>query len=217
MLLTNADGSSAEMSGNGIRCLVQAAVAARMASPGTVVVDTGAGRRQVEYSDLGAGLGFGRGRHGPGAWVRGPPSRRAARLARVRRGGAQGMRAWTWATPTSCSSRSRPQPDLRCVGPVIDGSVAGGANVEVVRSSSPASDAERLSRSRSGSAGSGSPGSCGTGACAAAAAARSWGLGGAVVEVRVERGSAPGEARPGHRHAVRDLRGSSAEITVERW
>ena len=58
MLLTNADGSFAEMSGNGIRCLVQAAVAAAMVKEGTVDVDTGAGRRQVEYRDLGSGLGL---------------------------------------------------------------------------------------------------------------------------------------------------------------
>ncbi len=58
MQLTNADGSFAEMSGNGIRCLVQAAVAAGMAEQGTVVVDTAGGRRQVEYKDLGSGLGF---------------------------------------------------------------------------------------------------------------------------------------------------------------
>ncbi|HYA68687.1 MAG TPA: diaminopimelate epimerase, partial [Acidimicrobiales bacterium] len=49
MELRNADGSMAEMSGNGIRCLVQAAVVARLVAPGTVVVATSAGLRTVDY------------------------------------------------------------------------------------------------------------------------------------------------------------------------
>ena len=54
MTLYNADGSRAEMSGNGIRCLVQAAHFADSSSPGDpgsgsidYVVDTDAGRRTV--------------------------------------------------------------------------------------------------------------------------------------------------------------------------
>ena len=58
MELTNADGSFAEMSGNGIRCLVQAAVASAMVDEGFVDVDTACGRRQVEYKDLGGGAGY---------------------------------------------------------------------------------------------------------------------------------------------------------------
>lgn len=48
MVLHNADGSRAEMSGNGIRCLVQAAHWARRAADGAhYVVDTDAGPRRV--------------------------------------------------------------------------------------------------------------------------------------------------------------------------
>src|SRR5579862_2375002 len=50
MALRNADGSTAEMSGNGIRCLVQAAVAAGWAAAGDVEVDTDAGRRTVAFA-----------------------------------------------------------------------------------------------------------------------------------------------------------------------
>jgi len=48
MRLHNADGSVAEMSGNGIRCLVQAAVAAGWAEHGKVYVATDAGLRVVD-------------------------------------------------------------------------------------------------------------------------------------------------------------------------
>ena len=47
MKLRNADGSLAEMSGNGIRCFVHAALDAGIASPGEVRVATDAGLRMV--------------------------------------------------------------------------------------------------------------------------------------------------------------------------
>ena len=50
MRLHNADGSVAEMSGNGIRCFVQACVRAGLAEPGTVRVATDAGLRIVDIS-----------------------------------------------------------------------------------------------------------------------------------------------------------------------
>ena len=50
MQLHNADGSEAEMSGNGIRCLAQAAVDAGLVSPPRFTVATAAGRRTVAYT-----------------------------------------------------------------------------------------------------------------------------------------------------------------------
>ncbi|MFM7069874.1 MAG: diaminopimelate epimerase, partial [Actinomycetes bacterium] len=47
MVLMNADGSEAEISGNGIRCLGQAWLRATGRSEGEVVVDTAAGRRAL--------------------------------------------------------------------------------------------------------------------------------------------------------------------------
>lgn len=47
MILRNADGSRAEISGNGLACLGRAAVDAAKASEPDVVVDTDAGRRRV--------------------------------------------------------------------------------------------------------------------------------------------------------------------------
>jgi diaminopimelate epimerase len=49
MTLVNADGSVAEMSGNGIRCLAQAAVLAGLGDSGALVVATDAGVRTVEH------------------------------------------------------------------------------------------------------------------------------------------------------------------------
>lgn len=47
MELRNADGSIAEMSGNGIRCLAWVAVREGLGRSGTLVVDTGGGRRTM--------------------------------------------------------------------------------------------------------------------------------------------------------------------------
>ena len=49
MTLFNADGSVAEMSGNGIRCLAQAEAARRGQSEGTLSIDTGGGPRSVSF------------------------------------------------------------------------------------------------------------------------------------------------------------------------
>ena len=53
MELRNADGSVAEMSGNGMRCLAQAAVAAGLVQPPAFRVMTMAGVRSVEYRPAG--------------------------------------------------------------------------------------------------------------------------------------------------------------------
>lgn len=48
MTLFNADGSIAEMSGNGMRCLAWVAVRGGLGGNGALVVDTGGGRRTIE-------------------------------------------------------------------------------------------------------------------------------------------------------------------------
>jgi GTP-binding protein HflX len=50
MELHNADGGQAEMSGNGIRCLAQAAVEAGLVSPPRFTVATAGGTRTIEYT-----------------------------------------------------------------------------------------------------------------------------------------------------------------------
>ena len=51
MELRNADGGEAEMSGNGIRCLAQAAVDASMVAPPRFTVATAGGVRTVDYAE----------------------------------------------------------------------------------------------------------------------------------------------------------------------
>ena len=50
MTLINADGSIAEMSGNGIRCLAQAEAMRRNQERGTLVIETDGGLRTVEFA-----------------------------------------------------------------------------------------------------------------------------------------------------------------------
>src|SRR5439155_12770128 len=50
MLLFNADGGIAEMSGNGMRTLAWVAVRDGLGADGTLIVDTGGGRREVELA-----------------------------------------------------------------------------------------------------------------------------------------------------------------------
>ncbi len=51
MRLYNADGSIAEMSGNGIRCFAQAGTMAKVVQPGTIKVQTDAGLRVIQVSE----------------------------------------------------------------------------------------------------------------------------------------------------------------------
>lgn len=175
MELRNADGSAAEMSGNGIRCLVQAAVAAGWAAPGDVEVDTDAGRRTVTYAS-GPTPAFGRARVAMGGAVLGeelaledPPGLRAARAVDM-------------GNPHLVLLLSGPPTDevVAGVGRRLEVSVAGGANVEFLWSE-PAPGALAM---RVWERGVGETLACGTGTCAAAAAAAAWGLGPGPFQVR---------------------------------
>ncbi len=65
MELRNADGGPAETSGNGLRCLAQAAVDAGLVAPHSFTVWTAAGVRSVDYEPGLGRLGLGLGGHGP--------------------------------------------------------------------------------------------------------------------------------------------------------
>ena len=191
MLLRNADGSIAEMSGNGIRCLVQAAVAAGMVSPGTVLVDTGAGRRTVDYHQVAEGLGYAEVDMGPvvvgeDLALDEPPAVLAG-PGRVSRACAVGV-----GNPHIVMLGVDGGPDASAVGPVIESAVDGGVNIEVIRAYDGTTiDMEVWER------GVGVTESCGTGACAAAAAGRSGGLVGDEVDVRTPGGALQVKLGPG--------------------
>ncbi len=173
MDLHNADGGVAEMSGNGIRCLVQAAVDAGMVAAGTVAVQTLGGLRSVEYT-AGPASGLGYAKVGMGRPTLGPDL------------GADVPAAVGWGQRVDMGNPhvvlfGAPADDetVRSVGPRFERSVAGGANVEFVW---PGPHAGELTL-RVWERGVGETLACGTGTCAAAVAAHARGAVGTRVRV----------------------------------
>ena len=125
MELHNADGGEAEMSGNGIRCLAQAAVDAGLVSPPRFTVATAGGARTVEYAaGRRARLGDGQRRHGPGParprpapGVRRPPGPHGRRRA---------TRTWCCSGPTPPPSTS-PSSGPSCRPPSAAASTSSGS------------------------------------------------------------------------------------------
>ena len=193
MHLFNADGSRAEMSGNGIRCLGQALATARDVHEAVLHVATDAGvrRLQVEQSDdhRSATVSVDMGPAGAGPAI---PAEVDAFLAGAERPGTRAAtvdmgnphlvvvvrrshRTSTWparargsrsTSPTASTSSSSPRP-----GPTP-------------------------STLRVWERGAGITQACGTGACAAAHVAHEWGLVGERVRVDMPGGSAEVELGP---------------------
>ena len=179
MDLRNADGGVAEMSGNGIRCLVQAAVDAGLVPAGRVVVQTLGGLRSVEYrSGPGPGLGYGRVDMGDAVL--------GAEL------GAEIPADASWGQHVDMGNPhvvlfGRPVGDdtVRTVGAALERSVPGGANVEFVW---PGPGAGELTL-RVWERGVGETLACGTGACAVAASAHAHGAADRQVRVHSPGGA----------------------------
>ena len=175
MELRNADGSTAEMSGNGIRCLAQAAVDAGLVDPPRFTVATGAGPRTVEFVP-GEAPGLARASVDMGPVTLGPersgaPDGLSSRTADV--GNPHLVVVVTDVAPL----------DLPLLGPRAQAEFEGGINVEWI---APGRDADGdLLEFRVWERGVGETLACGTGSVAAAAAARSWGLVGCTGTVRV--------------------------------
>lgn len=160
--LRNADGSEAEMSGNGMRCLVQAAVDSGWVAGPQLVVATPAGPRRVHIDP----------EHAPGQ-----------RTATVDMGPAQ-IGALDDASATI--SMGNPHYVLRVESLASIEADATDRNVEFVRPG-PEPDAITM---RVIERGVGETLACGTGACAAAVAAHQWGLVGTRVTVHQPGGDA---------------------------
>ena len=182
MVLLNADGSRAEMSGNGIGCLAQAAVLGRHAEGPTIHVRTAAGPRAVALRPAGgarrhdATVDMGRVAFGDdgraGAWR----SDRVQAAAFVDVGNPHLV--LHAADDTVVGDRDW----LVEVGRKANVEIDGGVNVEIV--SADGGDLRMDVYER----GVGLTEACGTGACAAAAAARRWELVGDRVVVHMVGG-----------------------------
>jgi len=183
MVLHNADGSPAEMSGNGIRCLAHAVVWAAGEWADTVVIDSDVGRRVLRLRGGEPGVAV------PaeivvevpmGVVAAGPdPGPLADALAGHRhRTGDVGNPHLVVEVPDPAAVA------LDELGPRLESAFPAGINVEVVAAVDGVVDLAVWER------GVGRTEACGTGACAAAHAARAWGLVGDEVRVRMPGGEA---------------------------
>jgi len=176
MHLTNADGSEAEMSGNGIRCLAQAAVDAGWVRPPRFTVATAAGTRTVEYT-AGPADGWASARVDMGPARLGPDQAQEFDDRRARTVDVGNPHIVLLGPDTA-------GVDVAELGPKLQAAFPGGINVEWITVLTDG-DGEFLDF-RVWERGAGETLACGTGSVAAAAAARSWDavVGGDVVRVR---------------------------------
>ena len=177
MELRNADGLEAEMSGNGIRCLAQAAVDAGLVSASIFSVATAAGVRTVEYHPGDRpGLAF-------ASVDMGKAELGSDQVEAVAEGRA---RMVDMGNPHLVVLGSDPSElDVRVLGSRLQSVRPGGINVEFV-ALGPGADEVTM---RVWERGVGETLACGTGACAAAAVAHSWDMVGDVVTVHSPGGS----------------------------
>jgi diaminopimelate epimerase len=165
MQLFNADGTRAEMSGNGIRCLAQAVFRAEVVDPPELRVRTDAGLRTVTYVEqcsphthrLRVDMGPVRVGDDEPEWVEGG----ILRATRVEVG-----------NPHLVLHAAPEVRDVAELGARINELVPGGINVELVR----VGDADGVLEMSVYERGVGVTLACGTGACATAAAAHRWEL-----------------------------------------
>ena len=181
MVLYNADGGRAEMSGNGISCLAQAVVEAGVAPSGRVVVATDAGIRTVRLEPTDdrhehratVDMGVAKVGDDEDEWL----DEHVMRAVRVDIGNPH------LVLHAPMLDRD---VDLAARGASINELVPEGINVELV---APGPRDDELTM-RVYERGVGLTAACGTGACAVAAAAFQWGLSGPRVTVRQPGGPA---------------------------
>jgi diaminopimelate epimerase len=194
MDLRNADGSPAEMSGNGISCLAQAMVFAGWAEGPTIPIRTDAGRRVVTLHDrsdpltfsLSVEMGVARIDGEAPEWAGGP----IRRTLRVDVGNPHLVfdvcdDDEVDDDEVDDDEVDDDEVDLVELGERVNAKEPGGANVHLLT----AGPGDRVAI-RTYERGVGLTRACGTGACAAAVAARAWGLVGDDVAVEQAGGTA---------------------------
>jgi diaminopimelate epimerase len=182
MELRNADGSVAEMSGNGIRCLAQAVFQARLVEPPVLRVATPAGLRTVTalgpVGDRTERFSVEMGQAKVGADEPEWESGSVLRATRVDVGNPHLVLHWSEAALPG-------RDELVAIGSRIDDLTPGGANTEIVRPGPNPGELTMVVYER----GVGPTQACGTGACAVAAAAQQWELAGPQSVVHMPGGS----------------------------
>lgn len=200
MELFNADGSVAEMSGNGIRCLAQALLLEGWAaSKDQVVIATHAGVRVVKVVQV---FDDGVGDEERGGFMHTTVMSVDMGPARIDGEAPEwagaGVRRAMWADMgnphlvAEVGERSLSPDELVVLGERVNASTPMGANVHLLVAG-PGDDAVSI---RTYERGVGLTEACGTGACAAAAVAHEWGLVGSSVTVDMPGGRAVVEVGP---------------------
>jgi diaminopimelate epimerase len=182
--LWNADGSSAEISGNGIRCLAQAVLDAGLVAGPNLTVATAAGVRHLTVRP-GDGPGVVQVSVDMGPVKVGPDEPQPS--------DDRGVRPVDMGNPhLVVRGPSFTTEDVLGMGSHLQSLYAGGVNVEFV-TVGPGLDEIAM---RVFERGVGETQACGTGACAAAAAVHEWGLVGPRVVVHQPGGDAVVELGP---------------------
>jgi diaminopimelate epimerase len=173
MVLQNADGGEAEMSGNGMRCLAQAAVLSAMVFPPTFTVATAAGVKTVTYLE-GDQIHTAEATVGLGRAVLGDDQ--------VQKFIDRKVRTVDMGNPHLVMFGPGPdlgEVDVVGIGTQLQSVYPDGINVEFITSGEEPDNLLLRVFER----GVGETQACGTGSAAAAAAAHSWGLVGTDVAV----------------------------------
>jgi diaminopimelate epimerase len=205
--LWNADGSQAEMSGNGLRCLVHAAIDTGLVKAGPAQVVTAltpAGERAVTVRSLSGGT----------MWASTDMGRPEVLGPAARCNVGQGQVLVDVGNPHLVVLGPDPATvDVAGLGPALSASVGqatGGLNVEFV-AIGPGPDELTV---RVWERGVGETLACGTGAVASAAAAHHWGRVGERVTVNQPGGAAEVELRP---DGTAVLSGPSRRVALCYW
>lgn len=186
MVLWNADGSRAELSGNGLRCLGQALILRNDdgIGPKFFTIETDAGPRSLEIGaerdseTFGVSVDMGSAGSGPSESSRWPSlGFEVARQLGVDLGNPH-------LVAHVGGNTSLAELDLAAIGPAVEADYVDGLNIELI---------DVIDRStvslRVWERGAGITEACGSGACAAAWAAYEWGLVDTTVEVRMPGGN----------------------------
>ncbi|MGD0883229.1 MAG: diaminopimelate epimerase, partial [Acidimicrobiales bacterium] len=171
MILQNADGREAEMSGNGMRCLAQAAVLSALVTPPRFTVATVAGIKTVEYIE-GDHVYVAEASVDLGTVVLGPDQPQKFIDRKVRTVDMGNPHIVMFGPDLG-------DVDVAGIGAHLQSVYEGGINVEFITSGEEPDNLLLRVFER----GVGETQACGTGSAAAAAAARSWGLVGDRVAV----------------------------------